>query len=86
VPGCASFQEEIEDLSRLLEQGHWLPALKAACSLLGLGSGVPAAPLLPAGDAERRAIAAILRRHRLLDARVESPDAASDRRPGAPVA
>ncbi|MBI3457230.1 MAG: dihydrodipicolinate synthase family protein [Candidatus Rokubacteria bacterium] len=63
---CGRLQEEIEDLALLYEQGHWLPALKAALAALGLGAGVPAAPLAPAEDGQRRAIVAILRRHRLL--------------------
>lgn len=63
---CGGLQEEIEDLALLYEQGHWLPALKAALAALGLGTGVPAAPFAPAEDSQRRAIAAILRRHRLL--------------------
>lgn len=63
---CGGLQEEIEDLALLYEQGHWLPALKAALAALGLGTGVPTAPFAPAEDGQRRAIAAILRRHRLL--------------------
>jgi dihydrodipicolinate synthase/N-acetylneuraminate lyase len=66
VPACARLQERITDLGTLHGHGHWLPALKAACALLGLGSGVPSLPLVPAQDAERRAIAAILARHGFL--------------------
>ena len=63
VPTCARLQEQISDLGSLHGQGHWLPALKAACAMLGLGSGIPSLPLVPATDAERGAIAAILARH-----------------------
>lgn len=66
VAACAALQEEITDLCSLHSHGHWLPALKAACALLGLGDGVPAPPLLPATAEERQAIAAILARHHLL--------------------
>jgi 4-hydroxy-tetrahydrodipicolinate synthase len=64
--GCARLQEAIEDLAMLHGCGHWLPALKAACALLGLGSGAPARPLAPATPAQRDTIAGILRRHALL--------------------
>jgi 4-hydroxy-tetrahydrodipicolinate synthase len=68
VGACAKLQEEITDLCSLHTHGHWLPALKAACALLGLGDGVPSPPLLPATAAQRQAIAAILARHSLLPA------------------
>jgi 4-hydroxy-tetrahydrodipicolinate synthase len=60
---CARLQEQITDLCTLHAHGHWLPALKAACAMLGLGNGVPSPPLLPATLEQRRAIAAILARH-----------------------
>jgi 4-hydroxy-tetrahydrodipicolinate synthase len=60
---CARLQEQITDLCALHTHGHWLPALKAACAMLGLGNGTPSPPLLPASAAERQAIAAILTRH-----------------------
>jgi 4-hydroxy-tetrahydrodipicolinate synthase len=59
---CARLQRLIETLARLYEQGHWLAALKAACSALGLGDGRPAPPLPPAARPQRRRIASILRR------------------------
>jgi len=65
---CARLQERITDLCTLHTHGHWLPALKAACAMLGLGDGVPSPPLLPATLEQRRAIAAILARHGLLNA------------------
>jgi dihydrodipicolinate synthase/N-acetylneuraminate lyase len=66
---CAKLQEQITDLCTLHTHGHWLPALKAACAMLGLGNGVPSPPLLPATDEQRRAIEAILARHHLPAAR-----------------
>ncbi len=63
---CARLQVEVEDLGSLHTHGHWLPALKAACAAVGIGNGVPAAPLLPATEDQRRAITAILARHRLV--------------------
>jgi len=60
---CVSLQEEIADLCTLHTHGHWLPALKAACAMLGLGNGMPSPPLLPATAEQRRVIAAILTRH-----------------------
>jgi len=62
---CARIQTEIEDLSALHGHGHWLSALKAACAAIGIGTGVPAAPLAPADSDQRRSIKAILGRHRL---------------------
>jgi 4-hydroxy-tetrahydrodipicolinate synthase len=62
---CARLQAAVTDLGALHHQGHWLPALKAACALLGIGTGMPAAPLEPASEAERGAIAAVLARHGL---------------------
>jgi 4-hydroxy-tetrahydrodipicolinate synthase len=58
-------QAAVTDLESLHACGHWLPALKAACQLCGLGSGIPAPPLLPAAPADRDAIRAILARHGL---------------------
>jgi 4-hydroxy-tetrahydrodipicolinate synthase len=60
---CARVQERITDLCALHTHGHWLPALKAACAMLGLGNGIPSPPLLPATAEQRHAIAAILARH-----------------------
>ena len=62
-PACTRIQEAILDLCAIHEVGHWLPALKAACALIGIGNGVPALPLVSSTDAERRAIAAVLARH-----------------------
>jgi 4-hydroxy-tetrahydrodipicolinate synthase len=63
---CANLQRQIADLATLHGHGHWLPALKAACALVGLGNGLPSPPLAPATEEHRRAIEAILGRHRLL--------------------
>jgi 4-hydroxy-tetrahydrodipicolinate synthase len=77
VAACARLQDAVDDLATIHEQGHWLPALKAAVALLGIGTGQPAAPLAPADEAHRRAIAAVLDRHGLRHgeaaARVDSP-------------
>jgi len=66
APTCARLQTAVEDLASLYEQGHWLPALKAALAMLGIGTGLPPAPLAPPGEGQRQAIAAVLRRHDLL--------------------
>ena len=63
---CARIQIEMEALAEVHAHGHWLPALKAACALVGIGTGTPAPPLAPATAAERTAIAAVLVRHGLL--------------------
>ena len=60
---CVRLQAAIVDLCGIYEVGHWLPALKAACAMIGIGSGVPGRPLEPSTEAERRAIAAVLARH-----------------------
>lgn len=51
---------------------NFLPALKAACAAIGIGSGLPSPPLAPVTDEERRAIEVILARHKLLGAGVVS--------------
>ena len=66
VATCTRLQTAITDLETLHVQGHWLPALKAACALCGLGNGIPSPPLLPASGTDREAIRAILARHRLI--------------------
>jgi dihydrodipicolinate synthase/N-acetylneuraminate lyase len=53
-------QSQIDALGALYAHGAWISALKAACALLGIGDGIPAHPNLPATDAQRAAIAAIL--------------------------
>ncbi len=63
---CVDLQRQITDLAALHSHGHWLPALKAACALVGLGNGIPSPPLRPATEEHRQAIASILRRHQLL--------------------
>jgi len=72
---CTRLQEGILDLCAIHEVGHWLPALKAACAMIGIGTGVPALPLVSATDAERRAIAAVLARHALDPASAGKGDA-----------
>ncbi len=63
---CVKLQTTITDLTTLHGHGHWLPALKAACALVGLGNGHPSPPLAPASEENRQAIAAILRRLHVL--------------------
>jgi len=63
MDACAAYQERIEDLWTLHCHGHWLPALKEACAALGLGAGWPAPALTRVDDAQRQAIALIVRRH-----------------------
>ena len=63
---CADLQRQITSLATLHGHGHWLPALKAACALVGLGNGRPSPPLAPASDEDRQAIESILRRHGVL--------------------
>jgi 4-hydroxy-tetrahydrodipicolinate synthase len=60
---CTRIQTAILDLCRIHEVGHWLPALKAACAMVGIGTGFPSLPLVPSSDAERREIATVLGRH-----------------------
>lgn len=62
---CRRLQAAVQDLGTLYDVGHWLPALKGACALLGIGAGFPSAPLGPAGEGDLRRIAAILARHGL---------------------
>jgi 4-hydroxy-tetrahydrodipicolinate synthase len=76
-------QTAVGDLCGIYDVVHFLPALKAACQMLGIGSGVPSLPLLPAIEAERRAIAAILARHGLGRAAAERGGARATARIGA---
>ena len=66
---CAKIQERINDLAGIYAQGPWLPALKAACALVGIGNGNPAPPLVVAAAGHRAAVEAILRRQGLLGGR-----------------
>ncbi len=60
---CAWLQETVLDLaSEYAQTDGVLPSLKGACSVLGMGSGLPAAPGIAANDAQREKIAAILTR------------------------
>jgi 4-hydroxy-tetrahydrodipicolinate synthase len=75
---CTRIQTAILDLCAIHEIGHWLPALKAACAMVGIGNGAPSLPLVPSTEAERRAIAAVLARHGIGPA---APDRAGVRAP-----
>jgi 4-hydroxy-tetrahydrodipicolinate synthase len=68
---CTRLQGAVLDLCAIHEIGHWLPALKAACAMIGIGSGMPALPLVPSTEAERRSIAAVLARQGLGPASAE---------------
>lgn len=65
---CAKLQEEIADLCSLYTHGHWLPALKAAVAALGIGNGLPSAPLGPATKDQCRAVERVRERHALFPA------------------
>jgi dihydrodipicolinate synthase/N-acetylneuraminate lyase len=56
---ASRLQAEVDALGAIYGQGG-LPALKAACALLGIGQGVPAQPSVPVGEAQRAAIRAVL--------------------------
>lgn len=69
VGACRAAQTTLADLNEIgLQAG--IPAIKAACALLGLCQATPAAPFAPPSDAERQAIEGVLRRHHLLQAPV----------------
>ena len=56
-------QQEVSDLARLFDQGHWVSALKGALEELGLPAGDPVAPLEPCTVAQRVEIRRILDQH-----------------------
>lgn len=57
-------QAQIVELTKLHGlASHWLPSLKGACRLLGLGNGRPAAPLLAASELELAKIRAAIAPH-----------------------
>lgn len=58
-------QSEIADLARVFDQGHWVAALKATLSELGLPAGVPIPPLEPCTEPQREEIKRLLGRHDL---------------------
>src|SRR5262249_39700930 len=76
-------QTAVNDLCGIYDVVHFLPALKGACAMFGIGSGVPSLPLLPAIEAERRAIAAIPARHGLGRAPAGRGEAPATARPRA---
>ena len=69
LKACVELQERITALGVLHTHGHWLPALKAACEMLGLGNGIPSPPLVRAGEDDRRKIRTILIAQGVLPAR-----------------
>jgi 4-hydroxy-tetrahydrodipicolinate synthase len=60
LPRVAALQEQIDLLGTLHEQGHWLPALKAACAHAGIGTGRPSLPLEPLDPAGRARVARLV--------------------------
>jgi 4-hydroxy-tetrahydrodipicolinate synthase len=66
VAEARRLQTAVDDLGSIYAlAGDWLPALKGACALLGIGNGRTAPPLEVATDEVRRGIAAVLDRHGL---------------------
>ena len=61
-------QEQIDLLGALHGEGHWLPALKGAVALAGIGNGIPSLPLQPLDAASRARVAALLERYGSLPA------------------
>jgi 4-hydroxy-tetrahydrodipicolinate synthase len=80
---CMRIQAAIADLCAIHEVGHWLASLKTACALVGIGAGLPAPPLVPSTDAERREIATALGRHGIGPASAERVGARTPARVGA---
>ena len=64
----AALQEQIDLLGALHGEGHWLPALKGAVALAGIGNGLPSLPLQPLDAASRARVAALLERYGSLPA------------------
>ncbi len=65
-PECYALQAEINEIFRVYECKSFLGGIKAAVSLLGLCRPDPIAPILPADEAEKEKIKALLQRHHLL--------------------
>jgi 4-hydroxy-tetrahydrodipicolinate synthase len=80
---CTRIQAAIIDLCAIHEVGHWLPALKTACAMVGIGAGIPALPLVASTEAQRRDIAAVLGRHGIGPAGAERVGARVTARVGA---
>ena len=67
---CARLQDEVTALCEIYGgDAHWLPSLKAACAVLGLGNGAPAPPLVTLVEDGRARVSALVRRHAGLLAR-----------------
>src|SRR5262249_8699486 len=61
---CARLQDEVTALCEIYGgDAHWLPSLKAACAVLGLGNGAPAPPLVSLAEDDRARVSALVRRH-----------------------
>lgn len=61
---CRAAQVQIQDLNEIGQQAG-LPAIKAACALLGLSGDRPAPPFAPLSETERQGVERVLRRHNL---------------------
>jgi 4-hydroxy-tetrahydrodipicolinate synthase len=83
VATCTRIQAVIIELCAIHEIGHWLPALKAACAMIGIGAGIPALPLVASTEAQRRDIAAVLGRQGIVAAGTERGAARQPARVGA---
>ena len=59
----ATLQEQIDLLGLLHAEEHWLPALKAAASHVGIGNGRPSLPLQPLRPESRAKVAALVDRY-----------------------
>jgi 4-hydroxy-tetrahydrodipicolinate synthase len=83
VATCTRIQAVIIELCAIHEIGHWLPALKAACAMIGIGAGIPALPLVASTEAQRREIATVLGRQGIVAAGTERGAARQPARVGA---
>lgn len=60
VGQCRELQARVTDLWSLHSEAHWLVALKTACAIRGIGTGIASPPLGMASHEQRRAIEMIL--------------------------
>lgn len=62
VARVRALQAQINLLGALHSEGHWLPALKAACAHVGLGNGRPTPPFTALDPEARRRVAELVDR------------------------
>ena len=61
---CARLRDEVPALCEIYGgAAPWLPSLKAACAVLGLGNGAPAPPLVSLAEDGRARVSALVRRY-----------------------